>query len=50
MRDKKGNQDHLHAEAHNFFEQAQDVIPEEASCDYWRSEKGTRAGHRTLKE
>jgi predicted transposase YbfD/YdcC len=38
----KGNQGDLHAEGHNFFKQAQDVTPEEAGCDYWRSEERTR--------
>lgn len=30
----KGNQDTLHAEAENFFQQAMDCTPDESGCDY----------------
>jgi len=33
----KGNQGSLHAEAENFFQQAQKVSPDESACDYTKS-------------
>lgn len=41
----KGNQGNLHAEVMKFFEQALLVKPEEADCDYWRSEETSRGRH-----
>lgn len=38
----KGNQETLHSEITNFFNQACKVTPEEADCDYWSSEEKTR--------
>lgn len=41
----KGNQEKLHAEAENFFNQARQVSPEEAECVYWSIEEKTRGRH-----
>jgi len=41
----KGNQGNLHAEATNYFEQVLLTTPEEAGCDYWRSEETSRGRH-----
>ena len=38
----KGNQGNLHAEVENFFKQAIEVMPEEATCDYYVSEEKSR--------
>jgi predicted transposase YbfD/YdcC len=38
----KGNQEKLHDEVVNFFNQACVVAPEEANCDYWCAEETTR--------
>ena len=38
----KGNQGNLHAEADNFFEQAIEVEPSEANCDYAATEERSR--------
>jgi predicted transposase YbfD/YdcC len=38
----KGNQGLLYDEVTNFFEQAVEVNPEEADCDYWCSEEKAR--------
>ena len=38
----KGNQEKLHDEAINFFDQAREVSPEESNCDYWVSEETSR--------
>jgi predicted transposase YbfD/YdcC len=38
----KGNQGNLHAEAKNFFQQALEVTPKEADCDYYINEEKSR--------
>lgn len=38
----KGNQGNFHAEVDNFFQQAIQVSPEEAECDYYCSEEKSR--------
>lgn len=38
----KGNQGSLHDEVTNFFEQALEIDPEKADCDYWCCEEKTR--------
>jgi predicted transposase YbfD/YdcC len=45
----KGNQGNLHDEVVNFFEQAIEVTPEEADCDYWRCEE-TGRGRQEVRE
>lgn len=41
----KGNQGTLHSEVVNYFDQALQAEPEDASCDHWRNEDTSRGRH-----
>ena len=41
----KGNQGTLHSEVRNYFDQALQTTPEEADCDYYRTEETSRGRH-----